>query len=656
MEENFLITSVTSSTIDYVIKRLIGRAFSYIKAKAEISTVKLNSSESDLEKAMQIHWEYVLNWSTMLPKIYSNKERFTNDTYVLLDFYVQSRRSYLGENLSIEQNIRTVFNDSINHLILLGAPGAGKSTSMRYLCYNLISDERFYHNKFSFPVVIRLRDLNENLKSVERSTKILKQQIEEARKKDNINIIDQAMSNELFESDFLAKSPIIKRLSEIFRLNITPSTNQQLTINLVRDLVIGILGNFNCLLVLDGFDEIVDDYNRNAILSEVDYLVLTLPTNSRLVLTSRTGEFNYTFPNTNIFEIAPLSDQQISDFALKWLKVEEKAESFLVQLKRSPYYDTSVKPLIIAYLCTIFESEGKIPSKPKTVYKYIINLYLKEWDENRRVLRQSRYDGFEIDRVREFLCSLAYELTIKYQTTVFYKNDLEVIFNSICGTYSLPLDKAENIFDEIESHHGLILKTGFDKYEFAHKSIQEYLTADYIARMQPFNIAESKLQLLPHELAISVAISSTPTEFFCHLVFKILLKNKKLENRFIEVFISRLVQENPDFKSDGLLGLSILNLFSLLFINNEQYELVRLINQLNLIFVDAKVNMALGELLKNYCFFEFSKKKLLDMSEVTFVKFQKLTKSNIDPTLHNAPRIIFIPDGLLKTHKIKYEK
>ena len=40
-----------------------------------------------------------------------------------------------------------------------------------------------------------------------------------------------------------------------------------------------------------------------------------------------------------------------------------------------------------------------------------------------------------------------------------------------------------SVIAELESHTGLFIQSGFDQFEFAHKSLQEFLTAEYLVKL-----------------------------------------------------------------------------------------------------------------------------------------------------------------------------
>jgi hypothetical protein len=325
----------------------------------------------------------------------------------------------------------------------------------------------------------------------------------------------------------------------------------------LRDrIVIDFLDSLRALIVFDGFDEIVAKTRKDAVVSQLRTLALQLE-QSRIVLTSRTGEFNYHIENMAQFELTPLSRPQIASFVTRWLGPD--GDRLLAQIEKSPYNDTAIRPLALAHLCAIYEKAGRIPDKPKTVYKKIVNLLLEGWDEQRSVKRESAYANFEVDRKSEFLANLAYVLTVSF--TAYSKGDLVRAYEKIHDNFGLPRGEASKVANELETHTGLFVQGGYETFEFSHKSLQEYLTAEFIVRL-PAVPSKGRLLLgLPNELAIATAISSRPSRYFTHLVLD---KFESLQPTFafIRAFVTRLLLESPDFERSAVVGAALVSLYS----------------------------------------------------------------------------------------------
>src|SRR5690606_8701661 len=101
------------------------------------------------------------------------------------------------------------------------------------------------------------------------------------------------------------------------------------------------------------------------------------------------------------------TDAQIKVFIEKWLINKESVDKVYNEILLSPFKDTLSKPLTLAHLCAIYERYGRIPEKPKTLYKKIVTLLIEDWDNQRSIQRKSKYSNFDTDRKFDFLCNLS---------------------------------------------------------------------------------------------------------------------------------------------------------------------------------------------------------------------------------------------------------
>ncbi len=115
---------------------------------------------------------------------------------------------------------------------------------------------------------------------------------------------------------------------------------------------------------------------------------------------------------------------------------------------------------------------------------------------------------------------------------------------------------------ELESHTGLFIQSGFELFEFAHKSIQEYLIAEYLVKLPSIPDDFKTIENLPNEFAIAIAISSNPSLYFSELVYTKLNKFK-FSFQFLKTFINRILIEKPDFYKNDLVGINALILYSI---------------------------------------------------------------------------------------------
>ena len=488
-----------------------------LDAQIDFDTIKITGT-------LKQHLESIDQWSSRIKFREMNEPRGTRDVYVELDTYLAPTNLHIDER--DKKNTRPIHDALFNHpdhCIVLGQPGAGKTTSMQKVCSSLFDETN--KNEKTIPLLIRFRSLDIQQK----------------------------------------RFPITSYLSEIIphtlRIKNAKTENDVGTAEGIEtDVLLALLDEIGAVIILEGFDEIPTQENKGVVLDEVRKMCSTLR-KSKVIITCRSGEFNYELEKTRTFEIAPLSERQISKFARKWIKPPNNPAEFLRSIKRSPFSDTSIKPLFLAYLCTIYERTGRIPEKPKTVYRKVVNLLLEEWDEQRLIKRETAYSEFEVDRKSAFLSHMAYELTVSIKTPEFDARALESTYRKICQNFGLPVREYKKVAREIESHTGLLIESGYETYSFSHKSLQEYLAAEHIVKLPNLTSIKKHSELLGAELAIATSISSNPSLYFAEIILFI-FEEGTMTRSFYDAFLSRLQIEKPDFVSCENLVLALASLWA----------------------------------------------------------------------------------------------
>ena len=586
---------ILAESVKQLVKHVFNKGNEYLKN----TDVEMSYDALRLRESLIQHVTFVKNWSKEVSFNEAREAKSTTEIYVELDIYLYPTRIRMPDEQIDTIPLKKILSHTKKHIVLLGQVGAGKTTSMKTLCNSVLYDEDFYDEEFSWPVLIRFRDFN------------------------------------LLKGEKEKLSLVLGKLREIFCLHIeTKNLSEERAefVGNVKDkLVLDILNTMPILLILEGFDEINYRRDRDTILKEIAILAQGVE-KSRIIITSRPSDFNYSIENVSKFDIAPLSESQIIEFSQKWLMSPHLSEDFIKQIKSSPFYDTSIKPLNLAHLCAIYERIGRIPDKPKTVYRKLVNLLLEEWDEQRMIRRKSKYAKFEVDRKIEFLSALAFKLTTSAVSQVFRKSTLKSQYISLYEDFDLKRSEAGEVVNEIESHTGLIIQSGYDQYEFAHKSLQEYLCAEYIVKL-PY-LPHSKLSRIPNEMAVAVAISSNPSEYFYSSVARI-VSDSLCDSGYLGPFINRLILEKPDFRKSKKLGLAFLVLYSKyigsLVNNGGQLSIFiwdRLIKEFEVLVKVMQSRTSFGLILRNYNFLELVADGLGGKIAVYELKVEKAEEQN----------------------------
>ncbi|MDD5759090.1 MAG: NACHT domain-containing protein [Desulfobulbaceae bacterium] len=480
----------------------------------------------EIEARLEIHMTELVNWSRNIQIYGMSSAKNTDDETIELQINQEPRKFRGVENNKILDEISIIQN--LHPYILLGDPGAGKTTTLKRIVRKMILCDQFSEiDIFQYPIVIRLRDLPDN------------------------ETLHYAIATKI--------GLLCHCHGSIDDVNSNQSSIGNISI-LIGDTIIenalpDFLDNSKALILLDGLDE-VNLYKRDEIEKEIIKLSTRL-NHSKVIVSCRSGGYTSSFTGFNIVEICPLTPFEIEQISKMWA---EKPGDFLLCLESKPYYDLANRPLFLIQLIMIFNRCGSLPEQPSSVYKKIINFVLEEWDERRQIKRTTKYANFDAERKLDFLSAISMELTIKKKKKVFNTGDLIQSYYEIYRSFNLPKNEAIKVINEIETHNGIIFESGFDNYEFSHLSIQEYLCAYYLVRESVSQNVYRYLSEYPSPVAISVSISSDPSMWFGTLI----LNEQSLINtdsHQLEIFLNRLVIERPFFNPKIILGLSLLKIF-----------------------------------------------------------------------------------------------
>lgn len=530
----FVSSTLTQIISNVNLKRLEEKRSRKQNEKDKSKSLQLNDSErlngslilnvEEISDNIQKHIDEIKRWAYIIKFSDLDRKKSLGSIYIQLDTYLLPAKRHLSliekdKKISLEKAAL----EGKEHCVILGQPGAGKTTSLKKICDLLIREKS--KTQYTYPILIRLRDIG----------------------------------------DITTHKPILEQILKAIPLDFDFTDSKNAKFNVGQDDVIEeslflFLNKIKPIIVLDGFDELKGSNAKSIVLAELKKLVRKL-TETKIILSCRTGEFNYELENTNTYEIAPLNDKQIELFVYKWLEDKNKAEDFLFKVKHSPFADTSIKPLNLAHLCAIYNRIGNVPEQPKTIYRKVVNLLIEEWDEQRLIIRETAFEGFQSYQKFEFLTHLAYYLTTTYKSAIFSISEFKDAYQKICEYHNLPLEKASDVVKELESHTGIFIETGYTKFEFVHKSVQEYLTAEYLVKLPSLNSIKNEIQFLGAELAIAIAISSNSSLYFIELVLNYFL-SIVLPDTFYNSFVSRIISENPTFNNNELVSVTTLALIS----------------------------------------------------------------------------------------------
>ena len=342
-------------------------------------------------------------------------------------------------------------------LMILGLPGAGKSTFLKRLAlYHLdtpLGDENV------LPVYLRLR----------------------------------TVSSKRFESLLAA---IHKECSE--------------HIPQLASKVEDILKEGKLLILLDGLDE-VSSKEFDFVYKGIEEILNRYP-NNRFIITCRTKSFSeYKFNSFVDVELAQFSTKQIELMSMRWFESREielpdgsflSGENFLEDLKNNPsVFELASNPLILTYLLYNYEQNvGSMPKRKITVFKQVVKIICARWDNTRRIKRRDLQEIEELNYLDEELLIqlLSY---VAFQGFRALPRKIEWSSYEIC---ELIRDFLERVLDvpvvpdkvllAIEATNGLIFEDGTDRYIFRTLGLQEFFVANYIVEQRSDQLIQDAIE------------------------------------------------------------------------------------------------------------------------------------------------------------------
>jgi len=499
-----------------------------------VKAYKQNSKR--VSYAIHDHFTEVGNWASMVQFFGMGTPQPTEDFTVALDIYSDPIRfQSVLDQITIQHE--TVLLSDLHHVLLLGEAGSGKTTTLKRITLAVLKEEPKDENDiFQCPIVIRLRDLYEGESLLSRIAELFGLSIES----------HQIVVRETFR-DAHGKQMEVK----------TKRIEMRIGDDKVETVIPNFLNQAKALLILDGLDEL-----RTIHKTKVEHEIVTLGrrlTTSKIIVSCRSGDYVKQMEGFTVFEICPLNEKKLLSINEKWLGPKNK--EFIKCLQNVPYHDVGDRPLLLTQLLLIYKRYGYLPEQPTQVYSRLINLLLEEWDTQREVKRESKYAGFTPAKKADFLAALAYLLTYSLDKRMFKVEDLTKAYYMICERFKLPPDEATQVAHEIQTHTGIIILGAKDIYEFCHLSLQEYLAADYIVRSPLDTNITTYLSKYSAPLAIAVALSSHPSNWFSSLILNF-GNLKEFDDASMASFLSRMLLERPSFEVHEPLGIAILALFA----------------------------------------------------------------------------------------------
>lgn len=351
-------------------------------------------------------------------------------------------------------------------VVLLGAPGSGKTLLISFLAVMLTQDNPNYQllgldpHKNWLPILVRIRDW------VREPECSLLEYIKKFAKK-NLLLTD-------LPSDFY----------EYW------------------------LGKGQALILLDGLDE-VSDVNRRYSIADLISTFLSKYNQNLAVITSRPTGYSPSFFTKDEpchLSLQPFDPPKIDLFINNWYKSRfndsSEALRWQTNLKIAISQNDRIKllaknPLLLTIIALVHRYEAYLPRHRHTLYNRAVETLLTNWDTGKELNYVWPLDYLKRDSIRRLMERLAYwihtqgkEPGMSEGGTLISRDDLIEQLRKFIQEEDLSLKhhqaelEAERFLKHIRDRSGLLNEQSPGYYAFVHKTFQEYLTTQEIRDRQ----------------------------------------------------------------------------------------------------------------------------------------------------------------------------
>jgi hypothetical protein len=346
-----------------------------------------------------------------------------------------NKRSFQRQDCQKAEGLK-IANEK-QYLMVLGQPGAGESTFLRKMGLEALKGKRGGFKHDCIPVFIELKSFTSS-------------QIE-----------------------------IEKFIVEEFKICGFPEPDQ---------FIAKALEQGKLLILLDKLDE-VPTVKKNEVISQIQNFVDRYDKN-RFIVSCRIAAYRNNFKRFTDVKLADFDDTQIEQFIGNWFQSEVDRQAGTAQkcweLLQKPEYAAAKElahtPLLLTFLCLNYDRSQNFPNNRSVLYKKALRILLEEWAAEKPIHKEEIYQGLSTELEESLLSEIAYTGFEADKLFFSQREVVEQIKTFLATNLNAPkhLD-GEAVLNAIAVQQGILVERAEDVYSFSHLTLQEYLTAQYIA-------------------------------------------------------------------------------------------------------------------------------------------------------------------------------
>ncbi|MBE9000415.1 tetratricopeptide repeat protein [Nostoc sp. LEGE 12447] len=368
------------------------------------------------------------------------------------------------------------------YCVILGAPGAGKTTLLRYLALHFATAKRDSNEtviggepqeelgKALLPIFFRIADYAERL-----------------QQEPDLSLLDYLRQ-------------FYRQWEAYFQDEVEAGTE-------MAALLLEKMHQGQCLVLLDGLDEVFEQESRRLIVERIDQFVNTFSTN-KFVITSRIAGYRDVKLSSRFaeFTIEDMGSEQVEKFLERWCLAIERAqqpEASEAQWQRAGDDQArkileaikdnegvkrlTANPLLLTILALIHRNGERLPNRRVKLYELAVQTLTEDWQLGKK-LPDAPKVLLNQNEVVAFLAPLAYWMHEEKPSGLVTEAEVEQQLAAKLAELNdtdLESDSVRQAVQEflrkVRETTGLFVERAPGVYGFMHLTFEEYFAARYIA-------------------------------------------------------------------------------------------------------------------------------------------------------------------------------